>query len=385
MKITQLVIILILGIGITSANGQKKETYIVSGKIEGTPDGTVVYLIHDNNGHVDSMATKIQNEKFVFKGKVEVPGQLYFVKMDTSTVKFKDGIDSYTTIMLDNSDISIKGQLSSWPDVKIDGSPSTSVYWDFYKRIVIEPRDKYRKIFEEKSNDSLAMHKAEREYRDFLINYLNTHPDIYFSPFLINSSQLMSIAEKKDAFKNLPVNSQNSYYGIQLKNNIATKALGLTVSIGKLLPDFSVNDLDGKPVKVRTLIKQAKYTLIDFWAWWCTPCRADIPNMKKVYNAFHDNGFNILSISTDTNVEKWKKAIKEENTPWMHAMDYSRANKLIFDITAIPGYILVNEKGEMIAFDMPTGSRGKNRTGKGLRVDLYEVIDGLLGNKDGSK
>ncbi|MNL37310.1 Thiol-disulfide oxidoreductase ResA [compost metagenome] len=139
---------------------------------------------------------------------------------------------------------------------------------------------------------------------------------------------------------------------------------------------------------------KSKYTLIDFWAWWCAPCRADIPNLKKVYTAFQNNGFNILSISTDPNEFKWKQALREENTSWTNGIQEGNPSKNIFGIIAIPAYILLNDKAEIIQMDMNSTLFAKNTLGtmngsqvflkdskkRGLRGDdLYQVIEGLLG------
>ncbi len=69
---------------------------------------------------------------------------------------------------------------------------------------------------------------------------------------------------------------------------------------------FSLEDLRGKIV------------LIDFWATWCPPCIGELPNVKKTYAEYHDKGFEIVSISLDTDVKKCRRYVEKQNMDWYH-------------------------------------------------------------------
>lgn len=91
--------------------------------------------------------------------------------------------------------------------------------------------------------------------------------------------------------------------------------------IGKRLPAFSAPDRNGNIHSDSDLRKNKKCVLIDFWASWCGPCRREIPNLKKIYEAYVDKGLEIISISIDKEDKAWQKALDEEQLPWPNLID----------------------------------------------------------------
>ena len=84
------------------------------------------------------------------------------------------------------------------------------------------------------------------------------------------------------------------------------------ISVGAAAPDFTLFTPEGTPVSLASL--RGKYVLVDFWAFWCGPCRRENPNVAKVYNEYKDRNFEILGVTLDTeaNRDKWLKAIKDD-------------------------------------------------------------------------
>src|SRR5512133_588 len=92
------------------------------------------------------------------------------------------------------------------------------------------------------------------------------------------------------------------------------------VSVGQKAPDFTLNDVNDKPVALSSKIGP-KLLLIDFWAAWCNPCRQENPNVVRVYNEFSKKGFDILGVSLDRTKEDWVKAIADDKLTWTHVSD----------------------------------------------------------------
>jgi thiol-disulfide isomerase/thioredoxin len=95
--------------------------------------------------------------------------------------------------------------------------------------------------------------------------------------------------------------------------------------------------------------------LIDFWASWCGPCKAEIPYLKTAYNNFHKKGFEIISVSLDDKKDKWTAALRQYQMPWIHISDVkgfqSQVNSL-YHVPSIPKTLLLDKTGKIIATDL---------------------------------
>lgn len=119
---------------------------------------------------------------------------------------------------------------------------------------------------------------------------------------------------------------------------------------GKGLPNISLLNTKGKMVNISDFKKQ--YVLLDFWASWCGPCRAQSPYLVKAYNKFKNKNFTIVSVSLDKNKEAWLQAITKDNLTWTQLIDMSSWNSGIaklFHVNAIPFNVLFDPKGNIIA------------------------------------
>jgi peroxiredoxin len=136
--------------------------------------------------------------------------------------------------------------------------------------------------------------------------------------------------------------------------------------IGNPILEFSQNDASGKPVSISSF--KGKVVLVDFWASWCGPCRAENPNVVKAYNAFKDKGFDILGVSFDSSKDKWLAAVEKDKLAWTHVSDlkgWSNAVGQKFGIRSIPQNFLLDKEGKIIA---------KNLRGEDLYAKLEEIL-----------
>lgn len=113
--------------------------------------------------------------------------------------------------------------------------------------------------------------------------------------------------------------------------------------IGRPSPDFELKNLKGQSVKLSSL--RGKYTLIDFWASWCGPCRKEIPNLKKVYAAYKDKGLQLIGVSLDNSDAAWRKAVEEEQLDYLQLNDPENITGKLYNFSGIPFIILISPEG----------------------------------------
>lgn len=137
---------------------------------------------------------------------------------------------------------------------------------------------------------------------------------------------------------------------------------------GAELIDFELPDAAGTMHKLSEYLGQGKYVLVDFWASWCGPCRAEMPNVVAAYQKYHDKGFDILSLSFDSNRDAWLKAINDLGMTWHHLSDLKGWESLAaqkYGIRSIPSTLLFDPTGKVVAADL---------RGDALSAKLEEVM-----------
>ncbi len=141
-----------------------------------------------------------------------------------------------------------------------------------------------------------------------------------------------------------------------------------TFITGVEAPDFTQNTVEDKPLSLKSL--RGKVVLVDFWASWCGPCRRENPNVVAMYNKYNPKGFDILSVSLDSDKSRWMDAIAQDGLLWKnHVSDlkgWQNGVAAIYSVTSIPQTILIDKEGKIIARNL----RGEQ---------LGEVLKGLFG------
>ena len=267
---------------------------------------------------------------------------------------------------LENSAINISGNQNGFADAVVLGSKIhdklaaynnetnemfysiKKFYWPVYSYADSLHNDELKKMLDSLRND---VFEKVKEHTDRTIQSNLNNP---FGPYLIlrtyfkesQAAQLDSIIRK------FPQKISNSIYVLELKSNLAKWQ---TIGVGKelKLPENNLVDTAGNKFSV-SLFK-GKYIFIDFWASWCLPCRKQNPELVKLNDRFRSDRFAILSISLDTNRDKWITAIKQDKLAWYHASDLKGWDSEIpryLGTNALPNNLLIDNTGKIVSKDI---------------------------------
>jgi peroxiredoxin len=348
-----------------------KPHYVVKGMIDGS-DSITFYLQKRVDGKSVSIDSAVSRKGvFTMKGgAVEYPQMVQLVAGNTR---------KRTSFYLENSEITIKGSIDSLFKAVFDGSKTESQYDSLLKSNKILS-DKYGKIVSQyqasrQSGDVAKKANLEKQLDSIQIGMINlqktfvkTHPSSYVTPSILVSLSYEMDADEIESIVNRLDKAIASLPPIKtLKERVNVMK---AVAVGQKAPDFTLNDVNDKPVSLSSKIG-SKLLLIDFWASWCNPCRQENPNVVKVYNQFHKKGFDIFSVSLDQKKDPWVKAIADDKLTWTHVSDlqyWNSAAAKLYAVNSIPANFLLDETGKII---------GRNLRGD----DLYNKVNEVLGDK----
>lgn len=220
------------------------------------------------------------------------------------------------------------------------GTPMNDEYNAIAKRLNM---DRYNKL---RYKHDLS--KEEIAFKDAFMNNLwievSKNPKSFVMSALFHSSfygaNLSTLDKIINAF------SPEIYNTHYLSSLIKTRDIAKATAVGMKAPEFSLKTRDGKTVSLSDY--KGKYLLIDFWASWCGPCRQMIPEVKKIYKAFHSKGLEVLNVSLDAKEKDWLKALDKEQMPWSQVRDTKDVDKM-FNVTGIPDMFLIDKEGKILA------------------------------------
>ncbi len=359
-------LVLILGLAIFACT--QKKGYEIKVDIKGA-EGKVLLEQRGVDAMVPIDTADIVNGVAVLTGEVDMPGDYYLSIL---------GERGKMLIFVENSKMTITGNVDSLSNVQVTGSKTHDEYKVVNNKID-ELSNEYMALYQQsrqamlqqdtaKANELMDKVNEIYEKADELQDeFVKNNPASYVTPYFISNIQYSKDVDELDEIVgSLDPKLDSVPSIINLKNRI--KKLK-TVAVGQNAPDFTQNDPDGNPVSFSEIYSKNELTLLDFWASWCGPCRAENPNVVSVYNAYKDKGFSVFGVSLDRTKDDWVKAIKDDGLAWNHVSDLSYwQNEVaqLYAVNSIPTSLLVDKNGKIVA---------KNKRGEELRKTVGEFLE----------
>ncbi|SEW52023.1 TlpA disulfide reductase family protein [Chitinophaga arvensicola] len=344
-----------------ACNQPKAPSASITAELTGLKD-SVVYISIPVADSAKTDTVPVKDGRFTWTGAVSEPLKIY---IGTST--------RYLELFMENTAVQIKGNIDSTDQLQITGSATQDAYKAYEQSIADITKQEYKlyeKYDEVKNNDTAqaaleAQLEALRGQRHERTNaYIKAHPESPVSVALVADMAVMGEYAPVDSiYRVLSPAAQQTATGKKLAARLAILKKS---AIGQPMIDFTQSDVDGKPVRLSDF--KGKYVLLDFWASWCGPCRAENPNVLKAYNTFKDKNFTVVGVSLDDKADKWKEAIKQDGMPWMQLSDLKGFRNEVaqqYGIQAIPCSFLIDPQGIIIA---------KELRGTKLHTQLAEIL-----------
>ena len=363
-----------------AAAAQDAKPFTLTGDLQLKKPVEWVYIQYSDGENYVRDSVQPKEGKFNYKGIIVEPTgaslRLAYAKAAGDDRPKADGL----MLFLDagNIDVKIKDTVTN---LVVKGSPAHTDFEALTK--AQKPyRDEINKLYTEwvqlgkdgnKEGQQKIIEKREALNTEMMEKanktFIQSHPGSPVAMYALSQYAGYDIdAEKAEPVYNLlsdKVKALPSAIAFTEQLEIAKKT-----GVGKMAMEFSQADTSGKMVSLSDF--KGKYVLVDFWASWCGPCRAENPNVVNVFNQYKDKGFTVLGVSLDrpNAREKWMKAIYDDKLTWTHVSDLQFWNNAVaqqYGIKAIPMNLLIDPQGKIIA---------KNIRGEELGTTVEKAVSG---------
>ena len=351
---------------VLACNESDVKRYVISGT--GLEDGAQVLLVDQITGEAIDTAV-VANGAFAFKGTAPKDAYLNITSdaSNWSFMLFNDG----KPIKVNYADNTLEG--SELNEKLADCDAKTDALMQEYNAFVSE----LMKLSEEE------MDAKEKEYdawieklRDCYLGVVEENKDNLIPVAFIRNIRSLAGPDKFNELlaSNAPF-AQHPYV-LDLKRKIDESVARQKEAeekkqaiIGQKFLDMEEPDTDGKMHKLSEYVGKGKWVLVDFWASWCGPCKAEMPNVVNAYKKYHKKGFEVVGLSFDREKEPWVKAIKDWDMPWIHLSDIKYWQSLasdVYNVNSIPDNLLIDPEGTVVA---------RCLRGDALEAKLAEIFD----------
>lgn len=326
--------------------------YSVTGTVAGH-NGRILLLQPVSEEMSDTLADYVTTDgTFSFKGNIDAPAEARLVAVDTRL--------NIPLFLEDGADITVTADVEKNDWVATGGGKLQQVRneWRARELEVAAARDSILDYY--RSNYDLNDPFWSLQARGAL-NFYAEKCDSVEDLFLAANDNMVAASIVYDRLKKLTrdrmIAQKYSLLGENARQSLRGRMMApvaeriASVTLGGTAPDFTMETPQGDSISLYDV--KGKVKILDFWASWCGPCRAENPNVKRIYEKYHDKGLEILSVSLDTDKDKWLEAIEADGMPWNHASElgktYVKTAQDIYEIHGIPYMLILDENNKIIS------------------------------------
>jgi len=345
-------IYLIAAAALATACSQDKNSFTITGTVQGASDGDTIFLqrIEGRRNIVKEDTALIKNAKFTFTGKQDTTAYRYL------TYKSQTDQGMAMDFFLENGTIQVQLSVT---DQSATGTPSNDAYQKIRSNInaltkraeavyasladtTLTDAQREEKGKELTEFNNQMMQVAKDGIKENISNAVGVH-------LLKQNYYYMTVDELDPLMSQVPDAYAQDKAILRIKDTVAKMK---ATAVGQKFTDFTMKTPDGKEVKLSDFVGKGKVVLVDFWASWCGPCRREMPNLVEAYKQYKKKKFEIVGVSLDRNIDDWKKAIKELNITWPQMSDlkfWDCEGAKLYAVSGIPHVILIDGEGTILA------------------------------------
>lgn len=340
----------------------QKDNFKISGNFTNLKNADSIFLCNQvKNKLVPFSRAKVTDGNFTLSGYIKYENQYY-------TMVTTDKDTTYGQLFVEKRALKYSGLFTKYPVYKVTGSKyAHKMYAEHDNPDYLALRQKIMdwEAREKTDKEKIALQKMQNKLFGFIGNldanwFEESHPNhqIYLV-YGYDPKEDFEKFKKQAQFivDNYPDHPSTMSIGFALEHYIKEKKKEeegtLRKSrVGTHFKEVTTVDADGNSHNIAGLLKENKLVLVDFWASWCHPCRAEFPYLRIAYEEYKDEGFEIYAVSLDDSRKKWLQALDEEKTTWVNTVDleaWKSQSVKDYEIEGIPYNILINAEGEILA------------------------------------
>jgi thiol-disulfide isomerase/thioredoxin len=333
------------------------EHFTIIGKTTNFTDSTKLYLNAGSNSLKDNIdSAYVINNSFTFKGSVSEPKPCQIHTGYTGWQGQPPESFHEITFWVNNDTIYLNDDVGNLKFAKLSGSELQNDQNDLneMRKSLLIAIDSTRKIPTSSPRYKVLAKELDKQRvadPQICSNFIETHPESIISVDILNGyKSIYGNKKTKYLFDLLDLEIQNSTDGKSVAEYLM---LSKTINSEDFI-DIELPDLNGQLIKLSSL--NGKYVLLEFWASWCGPCRAEHPGLLKLYDQYKQKGFEIYGVCLDEKKEDWQMTITNDKINWITVSDLKGPDNspaaMKYEVNGIPKSFLIDKNGIIIATDL---------------------------------